>query len=117
MRPTSLLASILAAAVLAAAASAATGDSRIARLTTGCTTFGPAWAHSYDTSALAAGNPIRILDACCHSTPRAGVHHCFVTVTLAGTTYRGCESVDIGPAGVPASIGRHERCVTRQAVA
>jgi hypothetical protein len=39
-------------------------------------------------------------------------------VTLAGTPFQGCESVDIGRNGLPASIGRHERCVaTAQPVA
>jgi hypothetical protein len=106
-------ATALAAAALTASAAGATGgDSKVA-LTTGCTSFGSAWARSYTENAIQAGNPIRILAACCHSTARAGVHHCYLTVTLSGTTFQGCESVDIGRNGLPASIGRHEHCVSR----
>lgn len=114
----SLLVAALAAAVLASAAHASNGTHRMVALTTGCTSFGPTWAHSYNRTAIQVGNPIRILAACCHSTGRVGIHHCYVTVTLAGTPYRGCESVDIGRNGLPASVGRHERCMTAaQAVA
>src|SRR5262249_35864664 len=114
----SLLATALVALLIAASASAAGGTDRMVALTTGCTAFGPTWVHSYNQSAIEGGNPIRLLAACCHSTDRIGVHHCYVTVTLAGTPYRGCESVDIGRNGLPASVGRHERCVaTAQSVA
>jgi len=105
------LAAVLAAAFLAATAEASQGTGRMIALTTGCTTFGLTWAHSYNQTAIQAGNPVRILAACCHSTGTVGVHHCYLTVTLAGTPYRGCESVDIGRNGLPASVGRHERCV------
>jgi hypothetical protein len=108
----SLLVAAAAALVLAALASASPGTNRMVALTTGCTSFGPTWAHSYNHSAIQAGNPVRILAACCHSTATIGIHHCYVTVTLAGTPYRGCESVDIGRDGLPASVGRHERCVS-----
>lgn len=107
----SLLAAALAAALLAAAAQASNANNRMVALTTGCTSFGPTWAHSYNRNAIQVGNPIRILGACCHSTGRVGIHHCYLTVTLVGTPYRGCESVDIGRNGLPASVGRHERCV------
>jgi hypothetical protein len=114
----SLLAAALAALVLAASAAASGGSDRMVALTTGCTAFGPTWLHSYNRDAIQTGNPIRILGACCHSTGTIGIHHCYVTVTLAGTPFRGCESVDIGRNGLPASIGRHERCVsTAQSVA
>lgn len=106
-----LLAVLLAAATLAAGTQASGGNGRMLALTTGCTNYGPTWAHSYNQSAIQAGNPIRIVAACCHSTGRVGIHHCYVTVTLAGTPYQGCESVDIGRNGWPASVGRHERCV------
>ena len=109
LRP--LVAAALAAAALAAVAGASNGTDRMVALTTGCTSFGPTWVHSYNHDAIQAGNPIRILAACCHSTGSVGIHHCYVTVTLAGTPYRGCESVDIGRNGLPASVGRHERCV------
>ena len=108
----SLLAAGFAAVVLTAAAQASSANDHMLSLTTRCTTFGPTWAHSYNHTAVQVGNPIRILKACCHSTGRAGIHHCYVTVTLVGTPYRGCESVDIGRNGLPASVGRHERCVT-----
>jgi len=111
----SLLVAAVAAAAVAGAAHASGGTHRMVALTTGCTTFGPTWVHSYNRTAIEAGNPIRILGACCHSTDRAGVHHCYVTVTLAGTPFRGCESVDIGRNGLPASVGRHERCVSAPA--
>ena len=78
-----------------------------------CSSFGPTWAHTYNTRAVTAGNPVRILAACCQSTQMAGVHHCFVTVTLAGTIDRGCELVNIGPTGWPAGPGKHEKCVPR----
>jgi hypothetical protein len=108
----SLLAVAIAAGVLTAAAQASNVNNRKLAVTTGCTTFGQIWVHSYNQTAVQVGNPIRILKACCHSTERAGIDHCYVTVTLAGTPYRGCESVDIGRDGLPASVGRHERCVT-----
>jgi hypothetical protein len=76
----------------------------------GCSTFGPTWARAYNARAIVAGNPVRILAACCRPTSRAGVNHCFVTVTLAGTRDRGCESVDIGRNGLPAGPGRHRTC-------
>ena len=107
----SLLAAAFAALVIAASSSAAGGTDRMVALTTGCTAYGPTWVHSYNRDAIQAGNPIRLVAACCHSTGTAGIHHCYVTVTLAGTPYRGCESVDIGRNGLPASVGRHERCV------
>ena len=60
---------------------------------------------------------MRILAACCRPTERAGVNHCLVTVTLAGTIDRGCELVDIGPSGFPAGPGKHEKCVPREQTA
>jgi hypothetical protein len=114
----SLLAAVLAAAALTASAQASTGTNRLVALSTGCTSFGSTWAHSYNENAIQVGNPIRIVNACCHSTGRVGIHHCYVTVTLAGTPFQGCESVDIGRNGLPASVGRHERCVaTAQPIA
>ena len=107
----SLLVLAVAGAAIAGSAHASKGTDRMVALSTGCTSFGPTWAHSYNRTAIQAGNPVRILTACCHSTGRVGVHHCYLTVTLAGTPYRGCESVDIGRTGLPASVGRHERRV------
>jgi hypothetical protein len=107
----SLLAVTSAALLATASAQASGGSDRMLALTTGCTSYGTTWIHAYNNAAVQSGNPIRLVAACCHSTPRAGIHHCYVTVTLAGTPYRGCESVDIGRNGLPASVGRHERCI------
>jgi hypothetical protein len=88
--------------------------------TTNCSAFGPRWVKSYDKKAARTGNPIRILAACCRSTKKPKIHHCFVTVTMAGVKEHGCELVDIGPDGMPASIGKHASCLvrtTRQMVA
>jgi hypothetical protein len=75
-----------------------------------CSSFGPTWARSYNRLASKSGNPVRIVSACCKHSPKAGVHWCFVTVTLAGTTDRGCEYVDIGAHGTPVGPGKHETC-------
>ena len=98
------LASVSATTTAPASASPAAGS--------GCSGFGPTWARSYNAGAVVTGNPVRILAACCRPAERVGVNHCFVTVTLAGTIDRGCEAVDIGPSGLPAGPGRHERCRT-----
>ena len=106
------------AAVVAAFAPAASADDRALARGIGCSSFGEVWAHSYNSQAVAAGNPVRILSACCRPTETAGVNHCFLTVTLAGTLDRGCETVDIGKNGLPSDVGRHAKCVgTRQLVA
>ena len=75
-----------------------------------CSTFGTTWRLGYNKKAARAGNPIRILDACCKPASQVGVSHCFITVTLAGTKDRGCESVDIGRNGSVAGPGKHETC-------
>ena len=77
---------------------------------TSCTQFGTTWRLAYNKRAATSGNPVRILAACCRPTGKAGVNHCFLTVTLAGTHDRGCELVDIGENGLPAGPGKHERC-------
>jgi hypothetical protein len=101
------IAGLLALAALVPTAGA--GDSKTGK-TTGCSSFGTVWAHSYNQHAVVAGNPVRILDACCQPSNKAGINHCFVTVTLVGTRDRGCESVDIGRNGLPAGQGKHEVC-------
>jgi hypothetical protein len=98
------LATALAVA-LAAGAGGAAGATR-----TTCSSFGPSWAHTYDLAASKAGNPVRILAACCHPAATFGVNSCLVTVTLVGTRDRGCELVDIGKTGVPVGAGKHENC-------
>jgi hypothetical protein len=85
-----------------------------------CSSYGPVWLQGYNKEAAKAGNPVRILSACCHPTKAEGVNHCYVMVTLAGTRDRGCESVDIGENGLPAGQGKHENCLlhnTRQMIA
>ena len=104
---TFVLAGMLALAALAPTAGA--GDSRTGG-TTGCSSFGTAWAHSYNGHAIVQGNPFRILTACCRPSNEAGINHCPVTVTLVGTRDRGCESVDIGRNGLSAGPGKHEVC-------
>ena len=109
------VASVLAVASVAAATALGPGTARAAGAS--CSAFGPSWARSYNARAIVTGNPVRILGACCQPTEKAGVNHCFVTVTLAGTVDRGCELVDIGPSGLPAGPGQHERCKVRQQTA
>lgn len=104
-------------AALALLGSAATRAAHSATPGASCSSFGPTWAHTYNARAVVAGNPVRILAACCRPTERTGVNHCLVTVTLAGTIDRGCELVDIGPSGFPAGPGKHEKCVPRKQTA
>jgi hypothetical protein len=96
---------LVAALVLAAGARPAATPQTVA-----CSTYGPAWAHSYNANAKKAGNPVRILSACCRSTQVKGVNHCYVMVTLVGTSDRGCETVNIGKNGLPSGPGKHEKC-------
>jgi hypothetical protein len=109
------VASVLVVASVAAAAASGAGSGRSSGAS--CSAFGPSWARSYNARAIVTGNPVRILGACCQPTEKAGVNHCFVIVTLAGTVDRGCELVDIGPSGLPAGPGKHERCKVRQQTA
>ena len=60
--------------------------------------------------AVRQSSPIRMVSACCGPVTKAGRHHCFLKVTLIGTKTLGCETVDLGPDGTPATIGRHENC-------
>jgi hypothetical protein len=99
---------LLTAAVLALVSACGAGAHPAA--TAKCSTFGTTWRLGYNKKAAKAGNPIRILDACCKPASHLGVSHCFVTVTLAGTKDRGCESVDIGRNGAVAGPGKHETC-------
>jgi hypothetical protein len=75
-----------------------------------CTSYGSTWLKAYNKSALEQGSPIRMLSACCGPVTKAGRHHCFLKLTLIGTKTLGCETVDLGPDGAPATIGRHENC-------
>jgi hypothetical protein len=117
-RTTRLLAAvavIVAALVLAAGARPAPSGQ-----TATCSSYGPTWAHSYNVKAKKAGNPVRIVSACCQSTKVKGINRCYIMVTLVGTSDRGCESVNIGKDGLPSGPGKHEKCTvnaTRQIVA
>lgn len=75
-----------------------------------CTSYGATWLKAYNKSAVRQGSPIRMLSACCGPATKAGRHHCFLKVTLIGTKTLGCETVDLGPDGTPATVGRHESC-------
>jgi hypothetical protein len=110
-----VVAFVLAVASVAAATASGAATARAGG--SACSAFGPSWARSYNARAIVTGNPVRIIGACCQPTEKAGVNHCFVTVTLAGTVDRGCELVDIGPSGLPAGPGKHERCRVRQQTA
>jgi hypothetical protein len=102
--------------VVTGANAAGTGSSQ----TAACSSYGPLWLQGYNKQAAKAGNPVRILSACCHPTRIDDVNHCYVMVTLAGTSDRGCESVDIGQNGFPSGPGKHENCLlhaTRQMIA
>jgi hypothetical protein len=99
---------LLVAAVLALMP--ACGASAHTTATAKCSSFGTTWRLGYNKTAAKAGNPIRILDACCRPASHLGVSHCFVTVTLKGTKDRGCESVDIGKNGQVTGPGKHETC-------
>ena len=77
---------------------------------TSCTSYGTSWVKAYNRTALRQGSPIHMLSACCGPVTKAGRHHCFLKVTLLGTKQIGCETVDLGPDGTPATIGRHESC-------
>jgi hypothetical protein len=100
----------LAAAVVAAlGVGTATGGAARAGA---CTGFGPSWAHGYNAQAKKQGNPVRIVSACCGPRLKSGAHSCYVTVTLAGTKDRGCETVLISAkTGLPAGPGKHENCL------
>jgi hypothetical protein len=79
-----------------------------------CSSYGRTWVRDYNKTAIAQGNPIRMLSACCGPTLKAGVHHCYLRVTLAGTKNLGCETVDLGPDGTPVGIGKHENCALHE---
>jgi hypothetical protein len=75
-----------------------------------CSSFGAAWLQDYNKGAVKTGSPIRMLSACCGPATKAGRRHCFLKLTLVGTKTIGCEIVDLGPDGTPATIGRHVNC-------
>jgi hypothetical protein len=75
-----------------------------------CTSYGATWLRAYNKSAVRQGSPIRMVSACCGPATKAGRHQCFLKVSLIGTKTLGCETVDLGPDGTPATVGRHESC-------
>ena len=75
-----------------------------------CTSWGPAFVTRFNKMATREHDPTRMLSACCESTERAGIHHCFLQVGLEGTASVGCETVDIGAGNRPAGPGRYEEC-------
>jgi hypothetical protein len=79
-----------------------------------CDAYGLSWVKSFNKSAVADGNPTRMLSACCQSTSLKGVHHCLIRLTLAGTTVQGCALYDLGADGLPVStkisVGRKVNC-------
>jgi hypothetical protein len=77
---------------------------------TSCTGYGTSWLRAYNRTALRQSSPIRMVSACCGPVTEAGRHHCLLKVTLVGTKQVGCETVDLGADGTPATIGRHEAC-------
>jgi hypothetical protein len=120
-----LAATILAAAVLAGcgsakntATTASTSKPKKAPVIqptpagspTACSSYGATWLKAYNRTALLQGSPIRMVSACCGPATKAGRHHCFLKVTLIGTKTLGCETVDLGHDGTPATVGRHENC-------
>jgi hypothetical protein len=54
-----------------------------------------------------------MLGVCCAAQNPAGVSHCVLTLTLAGTTSKGCEVVDLNNAGTPVTVGRRVKCVAK----
>jgi hypothetical protein len=87
----------------------AASDGAAAAPTT-CSSFGATWTRSYNAKASKDGNPVRILSACCNPGATFGLNRCLVTVTLAGTRDRGCESIVINEKGNPVGPGTHESC-------
>jgi len=77
---------------------------------TKCSSYGATWLKAYNKTAVKQGSPIRMISACCGEATRAGRHHCFLKLSLVGTRMLGCETVDLGPDGTPATVGRHENC-------
>jgi len=79
-----------------------------------CDAYGPSWVKLFNKSAVASGNPTRMISACCETTSLKGVHHCMIRLTLAGTTVQGCALYDLGANGQPVStkisVGRKVNC-------
>jgi len=107
--PFGLLLGVLALLGVAQVGSAARDTSAAPK----CSSFGPTWARTYNAHASKDGNPVRIISACCKPTAKFGVSGCLVTVTLAGTTDRGCAFYEISANG-SLGPGRHETCAPQE---
>jgi hypothetical protein len=81
-----------------------------------CDSYGTPWVKRFNKTAIAGGNPTRMISACCRSASIKGVrvHHCFIKLTLAGTTVIGCATYDLARNGLPVSpsisVGQHQNC-------
>ena len=80
---------------------------------TSCSAWGKSFAASFNKSAKQQQNPERMQSVCCAAKDSAGVSHCLLTLTLAGTTSRGCEVVDLNNAGTPVTVGRRIKCTAK----
>jgi hypothetical protein len=89
---------------------AATTTTAPAATAGGCSSYGTAWVRSFNRTAVAQGNPERMLSACCGEATSVGVHHCFLKLTLVGTKDLGCATADLGPDGAPVGVVKHEDC-------
>jgi hypothetical protein len=80
---------------------------------TTCSAWGKSFAAAFNKTAKKQENPERMLDVCCAAQNSAGVSHCVLTLTLAGTTSKGCEVVNLNSAGSPVSVGRRVKCTEK----
>lgn len=112
MRPSGFLPALRVWALLLAAGAVCSVAVQGAHAgTAACSSFGISWEHGYNLQASKDGNPIRILSACCKPGLKFGQNACTITVTLAGTADRGCESIVLNDRGVPVGAGRHITCL------
>ncbi len=80
---------------------------------TSCSAWGKSFALSFNKSAKQQQNPERMQSVCCAAKNAAGVSHCLLTLTLVGTTSRGCEVVDLNNTGTPVTVGRRIKCTVK----
>jgi hypothetical protein len=110
----------LNAALVSLAAAAAllvrTTPGHAAAIPAKCDSYGASWVRWFNKNAKAQGDPTRMLSACCEPRTIQGVHvhHCFVKLTLAGSTVAGCATYDLAQNGLPVSsrlsVGQHQNC-------
>jgi hypothetical protein len=80
---------------------------------TSCSAWGKSFAGTFNKSAKRLQNPERMQSVCCAAKNAAGVSHCLLTLTLVGTTSRGCEVVDLNNTGTPVTVGRRIKCTVK----